>query len=276
MIKWTCLIACCFYTLTVFSQGILDGYMKGKGNLDVALSYSFEEANRYYRGIDVVPVVTRINSGGLFAAYGILEDLDFVTSIPFVKVNEVGGLQDGGFYLRYRPVRKKIKLGYFNWMLGGGVNLPLSNYKLDSLGAVGLQVTSFDLRTIIQFDLQKNSFIQLQGGYLWRYDFLKDGVTHEVPNSLPISMKIGVTTGNTYLDFWIDTQTGIGGNDDQLGVTVPLQTFAVSYVKVGGTVYFSLSRNFGVFFNFATTLNGRNTIDSTRGGAGIVLKFLKR
>lgn len=264
-----------YFSMTpLYGQGILDGYMKGKGNLDIALSYSFEESNRYYRGAELVPVVTRINSGGLFAVYGILNNLDVVTSIPYVKVNETAGLQDGGFYLRYRPIRKAMKKGgYLNWMIGGGVNLPLSNYALDNIGAVGLQVTSFDARTIVQFDFPKNGFIQLQGGYLWRYDFLDDGQSIDVPNNWQVSMKLGLTAGPAYFDLWLDVQNAIGGNDDALNAEIPLQTFAVSYVKVGGTIYVSLTNHFGIFANFATILNGRNTIQSNRGGLGIVIKI---
>lgn len=258
--------------LNLMAQGILDGYMKGKGNLDIAVSYAFEESNEYYKGIILTPVLTTVNSAGLFAAYGVSNDFDVLFSAPYVKVNNAGGLQDGGLYGRYKIVEKTKKNSTTRWMLGGGVNAPLTNYELDSLGAVGLQVTSFDARSIFQYE-HSGAFIQFQTGFMWRYDFFNDGITQEVPNFFPISLKVGGASASTYFDVWLDIIAPIGGQDDDNMNRPPLQTFATAYTKVGGTLYFSVSDNFGVVINAATTLNGRNTIKSTRGGVGLIFKF---
>ncbi len=256
----------------LFAQGILDGYMKGKGKLDIAISYAFEESNEYYKGIELSSVLTTVNSGGVFAAYGISDDFDMLFSAPYVTINDAGGLQDGGLYGRYKVLEKVKNKSTSRWMIGGGVNTPLSNYELDSLGAVGLQVTSFDARSIFQYE-NSGAFIQFQTGFIWRYDFFNDGITHEVPNFFPISLKVGGASASTYFDIWLDIIAPIGGLDDNNINRPPLQTFATAYTKVGGTLYFTISDSFGIVVNAATTLNGRNTIKSTRGGIGLIFKF---
>ena len=72
---------CAFYTLS--AQGPLDGYLKGKGKLDIATSFSYMNAkdfegaqgilyNEPYRGYLL----------SIFAEYGVTDRFDLVATVP--------------------------------------------------------------------------------------------------------------------------------------------------------------------------------------------------
>jgi hypothetical protein len=279
------LTLCSFSFLS--AQGPLDGYLKGKKVLDLAPSYSYLTANTFlgaqqqkfdapYRGSML----------SLFAEYGLTEKVDLVATAATVFTANQSGLQDGGIYVKYRPVYAQFKkAGKLGILFGTGASFPLANYSPTATGAIGQKATSVPARLIIQWETPMGLFFNLTGGYNFRLDDLKEEdialIRLQRPNYVPIDpvnystylFKVGFPARFYYLDAWIEHQYSKGGADYVFNVRDLPQAYGVSYTQIGGTAYYSESGKLGFYLSGAYTINGRNTSQIMRITTGIVLKF---
>ncbi|MBI3258036.1 MAG: hypothetical protein HYZ54_00920, partial [Ignavibacteriae bacterium] len=116
------------------SQGMIDGFMRGAGKGVVALSYSTESYKEFYKGTNLVsePNLGTIStqSVSLFAAVGLLDQLDVIVSLPYVTTSADQGywsnqsaMQDGGFALKWRPLQMKIEnVGTVSGIVAAGLS----------------------------------------------------------------------------------------------------------------------------------------------------------
>ena len=187
----TLFLCTCISTLT-FSQGPLDGYMKGKGILDLAPSISFNSANTFIgaeqQSFDLGYKGTLVS---MFAEYGISSKLDVVATAAYVFTSTQSGLQDGGVYLKYRPVYASLgPAGKLGVLFGGGLGFPLSDYEPTTSGALGQKAVVLPGRLILQWDSPIGLFVNVTGGYNWRLDQLQEDdiavVRQERPEFMPM------------------------------------------------------------------------------------------
>lgn len=269
------------------AQGPLDGYLKGKGVLDLAPSFSINSA-RNFAGAGGQNFDVRYKGSllSLFAEYGLTKRLDLVATAAYVFTSSQSGLQDGGCYVKYRPV-------YLDWgnagklgaILGTGLSFPLANYEPTASGALGQKAVALPVRLILQWETPIGLFFNLTGGYNWRLDQLREqdiaAVRKERPDYQPsapadfstLLFKIGFPAARYYLDAWVERQHTIGGNDYVPELPDLPQAYGVSYTQVGGTVFYSESGKNGVFLSGGYILGGRNTSRMLRVTAGLVFKF---
>lgn len=278
-----------FNALLLAGQGALDGYMKGKGNLDIAPSFSLMSAGRFdgAQGTSY-DIPYKGNLLSVFAAYGVTDRFDLVASIPYIFTSTQKGLQDGGFYAKYRliytPVTAKGRLGL---MAGTGVSLPLSNYRPVAAGALGQRAVVVPARLIVQWDTPWGPFINLTGGYNWRLDQYDAEDLARVKASRPeyepadppgystFLLKAGLPAAHFYVDGWVEYQytPASQGADFEPGVADLAQAYGVTYTQAGGTIYYSESGKRGVFLSGGKILSGRNVSRIFRITVGFVLKY---
>ena len=269
------------------AQGPLDGYMKGKGHLDLAPSFSFNSAQdfagangqRYantYRG----------NMLGLFATYGLTERFDLVGTVAYVFTKQRSGWQDGGFFVKYRPYYAEIgAAGKLGLLFGTGVSFPIGDYQPTATGALGQRAVAVPARLIVQWETPVGFFVNVTGGYQWRLDELRaedvaavrrvraDYQPVKPPPFSTALLKIGFPSRHYYLDAWLEWQHTAGGADYVPGVVDLPQAYGVSYTQVGGTAYYSEDTRVGVYLSTAYILGGRNTSRLFRLTVGLVGKF---
>ncbi|MFZ4634513.1 MAG: hypothetical protein ACOYNO_09940, partial [Saprospiraceae bacterium] len=268
------------------AQGPLDGYLKGKGVLDIAPTFSFNSANVFEGKDSLYDVPFRGNTLSLFAEYGITPTLDAVLTGSMVFTSEQSGLQDGGVYLKYRPLYKKFTNRHqLGLLLGSGLGFPLSDYDPLSTGALGQKAVVLPARAIAQWETPWGPFLNVTGGYSWRLDKLSaedvEKVQQENPDFQPVEpenfttllIKAGFPASKYYADAWIEWQHTKGGTDYVPNVPDLPQAYGVSYTQVGGTVYYSEKGNNGIFLSGGYILKGRNTSRIRRITLGAVFKF---
>lgn len=288
MIRFAPFSLCAFlFPLSLLAQGPIDGYMKGKGNLDIALSLSNNSAKDFY-GKDgaVYDEPFRGRFLALFAEYGFTDDLDLVATLPYVFTSTQSGFQDGSLHLKFRPLRIKTgDGGFFNAVAAAGFSAPLSNYEPLAAGAIGQRATVLQPRLVLQWDSGFGPFFNLTGGYNVRLDALRDediaGVRLLRPDYNPEQprnytnwlIKAGLPAANYYLDFWLERQFTQGGADYVPMVPDLPQAYGVSYTQIGGTAYYSENGKMGFYLSGAHILSGRNTSGITRITAGVVMKL---
>jgi hypothetical protein len=271
----------------LMAQGPLDGYMKGRKKLDLAPSFSLNNASTFYGANQ-----SKYNETykgqllSMFAAYGVTDRFDLVATGSFVFTTLQSGLQDGGLFVKYRPIYADLKKqGKLSVIFGTGANFPLSDYEPTATGALGQKAISVPARLITQWETKLGLFINLTAGYNWRIDELKEAdvalIRKERPNyeaTTPpdfstVLVKIGFPAAHYYLDAWVERQYTKGGVDYMPSVLDLPQAYGVTYTQIGGTAYYSKSGKRGIFVSGGYILNGRNTSGIRRLTLGAVFKY---
>jgi hypothetical protein len=275
----------------VQGQSMIDGFMRGKGNLTTALSYSTEKYDTYYVRDSAVsnPNLGTIttNSANLFAAFGVTNYLDVVVGIPYVSANSTAGywskqtgLQDFSIYVKARAYHKDFgKLGSLSGMAAAGYIFPASDYIPDAPVAIGHQSKNMEGRLLLQYRLPMGFFVMAQGGYIKRGNITIDrGYEVSVPDAWDYILKVGGTYKFLYADAWLNIQKARSGTN--IGAGVPFPTNALSYQRAGFTLYSSIPpiKNFGVSIGASFTLSGENVGKATRYSAALVynVPFFKK
>ncbi len=271
----------------LYTQGPLDGYLKGKGVLDFVPSLSFNSARqflgaqgqRYEEGF-------RGNTLALFAEYGLTEYLDVVATAAYVFTETQSGLQDGSVHLKYRPVYGPVgNAGHLGLLVGTGASFPLTRYDIVAAGALGQRALTLPARLIVQWDTPLGLFFNLTGGYHWRLDRLSDADIEAIrrvrPDFQPVEpsdfytvlFRVGFPAARYYLDAWAEYQHTPGGADYVPNVPDLPQAYGVSFTQIGGTAYYSEGGRLGFILSGAYMLGGRNTAQMLRLTAGMVFRW---
>jgi len=257
-----------FFVLTLCfnsnAQGAIDGFGKNKGELDVALSGTYATSKIYFAGTDPRVYTRNQSIIGAFASYGLTDRWNVVTSIPVINSK----LQDAALYAKYKLVFNEMNSGTFSLFPAVGISFPLSNYDTESGQSIGQKAITIQPKLVAQFKANQGWFVQAQTGYNYSLN--------PVPDAFVASVKAGYIYKKWYFDAWFDFQYGIGGKDYGTVNNEPLNSFrelGVSYQRVGGVAYRTMSDRFGLQLNSFYVLNGRNTSQMFALGAGIVFKF---
>ena len=266
-----------FVSSTAFSQPIVDGFTKGKGNGSLVLSYSWEQYDEFYFAdtkMDAPPpwggqITTQ--SISLYGILGLTDNIDIILNVPYITAQgdgvdtvdqDVGGLQDASLFIKWRPISVETGGGNLSFVGALGLATPLSDYEADQVLSIGNQSTRADLRLITQFMSNSGLFGELQAGYSLR--------SNDVPNATLLSAKIGYAADKFYVDIWSDTQ--ISSDAPDIG-EAPFSETQVNYTQIGASVFVPVASSVGVSVGFGQFISGRNVGLSTRISGGIVYSF---
>jgi len=262
---------CLVLSKIALAQPAVDGFMKGKGNLDLVGGINFDTFSKYHAFNGLVPVGRSTTSASIFAAAGITNWLDAQVNLPYVMTaSNWSNLQDVSLFLKARLLNKSLNKGTFSTLISGGFSTPISDYPTQGLNAIGQQATAVDARLIMQYFANSGWFGMLQGGITSR--------SNPTPTSAPVAAKIGKAAENYYFDIYYDFQNTEGGADYLDGTNPAFTSLGVSYHKLGGTLYKPFSSGkMGLAFGAYAVLAGRNVGQSFGGSAAFIykMKYLK-
>ena len=255
-----------FNSFFVFAQGPVDGFYRGKGNLDFGLSGGASLNKKFFAGTDLITLERNISNLSIFAGYGIADNLDVYVSVPYLKVNDEKSLQDGSVYLKLRLFNREVSNGYLQLSLATGFSSNLVNYQTEGGSALGQEAKVIDIRPVLHYGMTSGWFYTLQGAYLYKFD--------PVPTAMNLAFKVGKATDNYYFDFWYAYQYSFGGLDYR-GEPTPttFRELGVDYHQIGATYYRALTDYFGAFIGASSSLAGRNTVQGFGFNLGFVLKL---
>ncbi|MEX2484714.1 MAG: hypothetical protein WED10_09145 [Brumimicrobium sp.] len=247
-----------------YSQGRVDGFYKGKGNIEVALGGGSEFASHYFAGTNKIGLSRTILNTSLTIGTGLLDRLDLYMNIPYVSIGEVSSVQDGSVFLKLLIAEKKLSKGDLSFSLAGGYSSNLADYQTGGINAIGQRAKVIDIRPLVHYKFG-SWFTTLQFAYNYKFD--------PVPNATNGSFKVGKATAKYYFDIWYEHQYAFGGFDYQ-GTPAPpsFRELGVSYHKVGGTYYVPMGKRFGFYTGLAYVLSGRNIGQGPIVNVGFVLK----
>ncbi|MGB6152846.1 MAG: hypothetical protein WBG48_12750 [Pricia sp.] len=268
------------------AQGLLDGFMRGKGNLVTALSYSNESYDTYFVGDTKTQNpnlgTIRMNSLGIFVAGGVTDHLDVIVSAPYVSTNATQGFisdqddfQDISLFVKGRFLNRSFGNGAtLSLMAAGGISKPLSDYIADSPVSIGNQSTQWDGRLIAQYSFLQGIFIAAQTGYIKRGNVDIDrGLEVSVPDAWDYILRTGGIYKKWYADAWLQHQDSRNGTD--IGPGVPFPSNDIDFTRVGFTLYHPIPKfeNFGIAVGGGFTLSGTNIGKSDRFSASLIYNF---
>ena len=249
---------------SLWGQGAIDGYMKGRGNTDVAVSYAREGYDVYNFGAEPRPVDIRINSIGFFIEHGVNDSIDLVFTTAYLDLDPQNrGIQDAILALKYRNQYRKFRNGgSWTTLTAVGLGFPLGGYSTETTNPIGERALSFQARLVGQYQSPNGVFAQLQSGFDFRIE----------PQNLfavPVLVRAGWAGRFLYADAWLERyQTLNSGTNTQIAGGE-----GSSWWKVGSTLYVPISGSFGVVANVARILGGENIGESTRLGGGVVVRL---
>jgi len=270
------------------AQGLVDGFMRGAGRTNVAVSYSYESYDTYLvnksetQNTALGTISTQ--SVSLFVAGGITDYLDVVLGLPYISakasegtLSPQSGFQDFSAYLKARPLQLELPEAKLSGIVAGGIAVPVTDYVGDFPVAIGHHSTNLDGRLVVQYTMDMGLFAAVQGGYIHRSNVTLDhgsltedrGAEVAVPDAVDFIGKVGFFNEDFYVAGWINRQNAQSGTNIGPGVAFPSN--AQSFTKIGLDAYYPLPfmKSLGVSLGFGTVVDGRNVGKATRFSGGI-------
>ena len=257
-----------------------NGFLRGTGKTDVALTYSMDTYREFWVGQHKVedPKVGRITrqSLNLWGAYGIDPRTDVVVSASYVEASSDGNpllpgpsndtekqLQDATIGLKYRLNEWQIGPGGLSLSFAPAVKIPMTHYENDALTAIGDGQIDYRGRIIAHYRFDNGAFASVETGFDYR--------TERPANEMPLNVTIGATFFDhvTIAPFytWTNSFHGIDIGQGDFPATEE------DVERVGVSVFLRLDQTFGLTGGWKTTIDGKNTGDLDGWWAGIVLSF---
>jgi hypothetical protein len=274
------------YSQFLISQGPLDGFLKGQGNMVTALSYSDESYEHYYIGNQKTSNANlgtiRTKSANVFVTGGLTDYLDLILTLPYISTTASEGfwsdqhdIQDFGCYLKGRFYSSDLgHQGQLQLLGAVGATTPLSDYVADAPVSIGSQSTQLESRLIGHLKYNNGIFITSQFGYIKRNNIgLDRGFEISVPDAWDYVLRVGGSFKKFYADTWVQHQNSRTGTN--IGPGIPFPSNEVDFTKIGFTLFHPLPvlNHFGISLGTAFTLNGKNIGQSNRISAALVYDF---
>lgn len=252
-------------SIGAFSQGKVDGFYKGKGNLDLVLGAGMEKNEKFFAGTNEINLARDITNISFFAAYGILDKLDVNVSLPYVSTGLESNFQDGAVYLKYQILEKELSKGKLSFTMAAGFSTNLTDYQTEGTSAIGQQASVIDVRPVVHYFANNGIFATGQIGF--------QSKSNPTPNAIAAALKVGKAGNKFYYDFWYEFQKSDGGRDYR-GTPAPktFKELGSDYHRIGGTYYMPIKEKLGFFVGLSYTLTGRNVGQGYGVNGGIVLK----
>jgi len=247
-----------------FTQGAIDGFLKGKKETDIALTYSYENYNQYWFGDVKEDRELTTESMSFFLAHGFNKYVNLIVSVPYIWSETESSLQDAILAVKFRNKLTTYDRGQLSKISSIGFSFPLSDYDIDAENPIGEKAVTFMLRHLYQYQSNDGWFVHLQSGF----DFRLVPLTKF---AIPVIFRFGFAAEKFYVDGWFDILHTLNSGVNQTIVAGEGSRF----LKIGGTFYYGINSHFGVFVGGAHFLTGRNIGQASRLNVGVVYKRFK-
>lgn len=242
----------------------LDGYSPSRGEGTVALSFTSESWDEFWRGDTLVRNAgvgsADILSWTLWGRYGLTDRWTLIANLPYVDADSDGtmgfqqsSVQDLSVVAQYRLFESSLGTGTQSWSAAVGGRFPVGDYDANLPIDVGDGTT--DVLTRLVWRWQGDGvYVSQQLGFDLR--------SEDAPNHFPLYTEVGVTTGRLTWSGTFQWLLADGGTDiGDPGFTFPSNR--EEYQRIGAKLYARLGDRWGLSVGGFTALDGRNTADTT-------------
>ena len=280
--------------ISVFAQSTTDGFMMAKGNLCLVGDYSHESWKNYWEGTKKKEshYVGTFNSESVNVMFGlgIVDNLLFTGSLPYIWTSSTefynsgqNGFQDLSIGLKWKSIEKHIPRGDISFQPSVSGTIPISDYIPDMMPySIGNQSKTFSGNALVHYAMEKNFYVTLQWGYVYRDNITIDATsyyyneklyyTNEVfiPNLIQYGACFGYDVERFRAEGWFTVQNSQGGSDIRPN-DKPYPFNRMSFTKAGlaGKYHFEKISNLSLTASVGYTFDGRNIGQSFSYLAGI-------
>ena len=266
-------VVACISGLPVSAVGQGDtGFLRGKGNMDLAISFSLDTYDEFWIGNDRIhdPPFGRVDryALNLYGAYGLTDDIDLVANASYVAVttehifDDESDPQDLNAAIKWRFFSERLGEGTFNVLAFPSVKVPMSNYEDDNVNAIGDGQVDLRGHIILQQEFDCGAFLALDTGYDVRFQ--------DPPDQFPINFSAGMTFDDFTVTAFYTLIDSLGGYDIGEG---PFPGVEEDYDRLGLNFYLRITDHFGLTLAGWTTLDGKNTGDVDGFAVGTVIRL---
>jgi len=259
-----------FTVLAVPVVAQVDGFNKGKGNMDLVASVSYEQGLAYFLADGTAAIKRARIAGTLFAARGLTEDLDIQVSIPFISLSGNAAFQDAQLFVKWLPLKRPVGNGRITFGVALGGSMPLTDYQTEGLAAIGQQAKSIIPMGVLQYTAGSGWFTSLVGG--------QQIVQAATPDALIGTYRLGHASADHYVEGYVQAQRAYGGKDYRgVGDKAPttFKELGGSFLKVGGKYYKPIGSRFGLVGELSYVLAGRNVDKAVMVAGAFIVHFRK-
>lgn len=274
-----------------YAQTDQDALMMGHRNLCVAGIGGYTSWTNYWEGAFKRDNenIGRFSStyGMLMLNYGVRKNLNILASLPYISTRAskgtltgLNGLQDLGFYVKWRPLRKQIGKQNISVFGVGSFTTPSDDYNIDLQPmAIGLGGKVLSARVIL--DLQRNKFFStISAGYMHRSNVQIDRQAYftdrqinsnevGMPDAANFQMRSGYRSKKLIAEAFLVNMTTLGGFDIRKN-DMPFVSNKMNSNNAGLEAKYYLNAALGLNANVVRTISGRNAGQATGFSAGFL------
>lgn len=280
------------------SQTPTDAFMMKKKELCVAIPYQYSSWDHYWEGtlLRDNPNLGTVSQHTIMtmATYGIIDRLNIIASLPYIKTNASQGtmrgekgIQDLSIWLKGKLLDKDLGSKFnLDVMASLGYIHPIGGYYADYLPlSLGLGSKTMSSKLILNCWSKIGIFTSLSAGYDIRSNVKTDRSNYytdhayntgeiKMPNILNLGITIGYFKNLSRFELFY-TNMNTEGNIDIRRNDMPMLSSNMDNSQVGFYIQqrMPFHENLGFILNGAITLNGRNIGKSNTIGGGILYQL---
>lgn len=249
----------------------INGFMPAKGGGAAAFTVTLEGYDEFWVADTKVadPGVGEVETDSLSAwlQWGLTDRIALVVNLPYVDATSdgLGGFEENGLQDLSALVKARIAGSAGHSLVGAaGVRTPIGDYEANIPVDIGDGTTDVLLRLVYQYEAGGGFYVSQQVGYDLRGD--------DAPDGIPLYTEVGFGGGRVTATLFYSQLIADGGTDiGDPGFTFPSN--GDEYQRAGAKLYARFNESFGGTLGGFTTLDGRNTGDTTGLFGGVVWSF---
>jgi hypothetical protein len=283
-------------TTILSAQTESDGIRMSKNYFCGGLTYSYSYWDHYWEGTfrrdnaNIGKVST--SNISVMGAYGVLDRLNIIFSLPYIKTNSSAGtlkgqngLQDFSLFLKWLAFNKTVDPSTYKiyTVLGGSTSI--NNYVADFLPlSIGLKSATINVRIIGDYQIN-HFFVTASGNYIYRFNIKIDRTAYYtnkmiysnevyMPNVFSSKLGLGYRNGELIIEGILDYWNTLGGFDIRKNdMPFPSNKMKMTRAGINLKVPVEIVNGFSIIANSFYTLQGRNVGQSLSGTIGVFYIF---
>jgi len=279
-------------TTILSAQTESDGIKMSKNYFCGGLAYNYSSWDHYWEGTfkrdneNIGRVST--SSVSVMGAYGVLDRLNIIFSLPYIKTNASAGtlkgqqgFQDISLFLKWLAFKKDADPSKYSIYVVSGGSASISNYSADFLPmSIGLKSPTINLRLIGDYQF-KHLFVTASGNYIYRFNIKIDRAAYytdkmiysdevNMPNAFTSKLGLGYRNGELIIEGIVDSWNTLGGFDIRKN-DMPFPSNKMNMMRTGINlkVPLGMAQRLSIIANSFYTIQGRNIGQSASGTIGL-------
>lgn len=280
----------------VYAQTDSDGLRMSRNSFCGGVTYTYSTWDHYWEGLSLR---TNENMGtvssstiSVMGAYGVVDRLNIIFMLPYIKTNASGGtlkgqqgLQDLSLFLKLLALNKNVGSSNFQAYAVLGGSVPSSKYIPDFLPlSIGVRSSTVNFRVIGDYQI-RDFFATASGIYTHRSNIHIDKTAYYttrmiysdevyMPDTFSSKLGLGYRKGELIIEAVVDYMNTLGGFDIRKNdMPFPANKMGMTRTGLNLKIPVDNTGRLSLVGNSFYTLDGRNAGQTLSGTIGVFYIF---